>query len=178
MLAAPRIVLIDLAVRPCRPITLPRSVGATRNSKIVASPSSTGVTWTCSGASTRACAICSTSIRMSPLPASVINGVLHSAGARIPCLACSGKTCCRLRGGRGCALCLGEQTADCVRKLCALGNPVINTVALQVDRRGVGAGIVQSHHFHGAAVARPLLVDHHHAIVRLLARTNARQSYH
>src|SRR5262249_25563786 len=42
--AAPRMVRIDLAVRPCRPMTLPRSSGWTRNSKTVTCSPSTART--------------------------------------------------------------------------------------------------------------------------------------
>src|SRR6266699_6092233 len=59
--AALRIVRIDLAVRPCFPITLPRSLWATRNSKTVVCSPSMDRTETCSGLSTRAFAICSMS---------------------------------------------------------------------------------------------------------------------
>ena len=56
-----------VAVRPCRPITLPRSSGCTRNSKIVACEPSTDLTLTSSGWSTRALAIDSTSSFMGHL---------------------------------------------------------------------------------------------------------------
>src|SRR5258708_22616153 len=59
--AAPSSVRTALAVRPCRPITLPRSSGCTRNSKIVACEPSTDLTCTSSGWSTRALAMDSTS---------------------------------------------------------------------------------------------------------------------
>src|SRR5580704_3066134 len=42
--AAPRMVRIDFAVRPCRPITLPRSSGCTRNSRTVTCSPSTART--------------------------------------------------------------------------------------------------------------------------------------
>src|ERR1700736_6588657 len=53
-------VRMDFAVRPCRPITLPRSSGATRNSRTVTCSPSTARTDTCSGRSTSAFAISST----------------------------------------------------------------------------------------------------------------------
>src|SRR5712664_1324427 len=65
--AAPSNVRTALAVRPCRPITLPRSSGCTRNSKIVACEPSTDLTCTSSGWSTRALAMDSTSSFMGHL---------------------------------------------------------------------------------------------------------------
>src|SRR5262245_27801082 len=59
MPAAPRIVRIERAVRPCFPITFPKSLGATRNSKTVTCSPSTACTETPSGMSTRAFAISS-----------------------------------------------------------------------------------------------------------------------
>src|SRR6185295_12170645 len=59
--AALRMVRIDLAVLPCFPMTLPRSLWATLNSRTVVCSPSIGRTETCSGLSTRAFAICSMS---------------------------------------------------------------------------------------------------------------------
>src|SRR5260370_26947531 len=58
---APSSVRIALAVRPCRPITFPRSSGCTRNSSTVTCDPSTDFTCTSSGWSTRALAMASTS---------------------------------------------------------------------------------------------------------------------
>src|SRR5579864_855054 len=57
--AAPRMVRMDRAVRPCFPMTLPRSLGATRSSKTVTCSPSTTCTATSSGMSTRAFAMSS-----------------------------------------------------------------------------------------------------------------------
>src|SRR5258705_3499770 len=67
---APSSVRMALAVRPCRPITLPKSSGCTRSSTTVACGPSTVSTFTSSGWSTSALAICSTSsfIPAPPLP--------------------------------------------------------------------------------------------------------------
>ena len=65
----PSSVRIDRAVRPCLPITLPRSLGATRNSRTVTCSPSTSLTVTSSGISTRALAISSTNSFI-PLPPS------------------------------------------------------------------------------------------------------------
>src|SRR5436309_1453389 len=56
-----RMVLSARAVRPCLPMTLPRSVWATRSSITVTRSPSTSVTFTCSGSSTSAFATYSTS---------------------------------------------------------------------------------------------------------------------
>src|SRR5277367_3642468 len=61
MPAAPSSVRTALAVRPCRPITLPRSSGCTRSSSTVTCDPSTDLTCTSSGWSTRALAMLSTS---------------------------------------------------------------------------------------------------------------------
>src|SRR5579863_2721181 len=61
MPAAPRMVRIERAVRPCLPITLPRSLAATRSSRTVTCSPSTTRTATSSGMSTRAFAISSIS---------------------------------------------------------------------------------------------------------------------
>lgn len=57
MLAAPRIVRIERAVRPCLPMTLPRSAGATRSINAVPSLSGAACTVTSSGRSTSALAM-------------------------------------------------------------------------------------------------------------------------
>src|ERR1035437_10055611 len=61
MLTAPRMVRIERAVRPCLPITLPTSSGATRSLRTVFSSRSTLFTSTAAGSSTRARAISRTS---------------------------------------------------------------------------------------------------------------------
>src|SRR3990172_5764650 len=62
--AAPRMVRMERAVRPCLPMTLPRSDGSTRSSSTVTCSPSTAFTVTLSGWSTRDLAICSTSSRI------------------------------------------------------------------------------------------------------------------
>src|SRR5664279_4196573 len=61
MLTAPRIVRTERAVRPCLPITLPTSCGATRSLRTVFSSRSTDSTSTAAGSSTKARAISRTS---------------------------------------------------------------------------------------------------------------------
>ena len=71
-----------------------------------------------------------------------------------------------------------KQFPDTVRKLGAFSNPVLNALPFQVERGRMGARIVRAHHFHRAAIASPLLLNHHHSVIRLFARTKARQSDH
>src|ERR1035437_5216014 len=61
MLTAPRMVRTERAVRPCLPITLPTSCGATLSLRTVFSSRSTDSTATAAGSSTKACAISLTS---------------------------------------------------------------------------------------------------------------------
>ena len=72
----------------------------------------------------------------------------------------------------------GHDLADPVRHLGALGYPVVDTLTLNSILAGVGPRIVSSHHFYRTAVARAFLFDHHYTILRLFARTRARQTYH
>src|SRR5262249_8668101 len=70
--AAPRMVRIERAVRPCLPITLPRSLGATRSSRTVTCSPSTTFTATSSGMSTRAFAISSINCFIPPPPKPIL----------------------------------------------------------------------------------------------------------
>src|SRR5581483_8700899 len=157
------------AVRPCLPMTLPTSDGATVSSRTVSCASSTWLTCTWSGASTSALTTCSSKARASPF-CSLISGPhcvdLDGWQSRL-----SGRTG-RYRGR------LSHDLADPVRHLGALGNPVLDPVALQFDSCRAGARIVGPYYFNGTAVARALFLDHHHAIMRLFARTCARQTNH
>src|SRR5581483_797443 len=171
MLAAARMVRSERAVRPCLPITLPRSLSATRNSRTVSPPSSTASTDTWLGSSTSTLAISSTRARMSPL-SPVISGLSFCRWDVVwrRCLTRLG------RGGRRRGLL--QQLVHGFRRLRALREPVINALAVQVHGRRVGARVVRAHHLHRASIARALLVNHHHAIVGLFARTNARKTNH
>src|SRR5438132_3933372 len=83
--------------------------------------------------------------------------------------------------GRSTSACyrrLGEQPADRLGELRALGDPVINTVTLHVKSRRAGARVIQSHHFHRTAVAGAFLVDDNYTIIRLFARADARHANH
>ena len=72
----------------------------------------------------------------------------------------------------------GNQFPNPVRKLGAFRNPVLYALAFQVESGRIGAWIVRAHHFHRAAIASPLLLNHHHTVIRLFARAKARQSNH
>jgi hypothetical protein len=78
---------------------------------------------------------------------------------------------CR-RGG------LCQQLSDAIGQLRAIANPIVDAVALQIDCRWVGAGIVCAHYFNGPAIAGAILFDNNDAIVGLLTRSNARQTDH
>src|SRR4051812_3074707 len=130
MLAAPRMVRIDRAVRPCLPMTLPRSLGATRNSSTVLCSPSSALTWTCSGSSTRALAISSTSDRMSPPCSFAILRLLHLRGAYAFGLRFLRRLlCCRGAGRRS----FFEQTGEGGRELRTLRAPVIDALTLHVE---------------------------------------------
>jgi len=73
---------------------------------------------------------------------------------------------------------LGEELANGLRELSALGGPVIDTVALEVDGGGLGAGIVGTHDFNGTAIAGAILLDDNDAVMGLLTGANARQTNH
>src|ERR1700680_833813 len=73
---------------------------------------------------------------------------------------------------------LGEQFVHPVRHLGALRHPVLDAITLQFDASRIRAGIIGPDHFHRTAVAGALLLNHHNAIVRLFARTSARQTNH
>ena len=70
--------------------------------------------------------------------------------------------------------CLGKQLSDAVGELCSVAGPVVDAVALEVDRGRSGAGIVDADHLDGAAVAGAVLFNDNDAIVGLLACAYAR----
>jgi hypothetical protein len=80
--------------------------------------------------------------------------------------------CC----GRGNVL--GYELSNRLRELRALGGPVINAVAFEVDGSGISAGVVGADHFNRTAVAGAVLFNNDNAVVRLLTGANARQTNH
>src|SRR5271169_3131590 len=158
MPAAPSSVRIALAVRPCRPITLPRSSGCTFSSSTVTCAPSPDFTCTSSGWSTRARAMVSTSSFMD--------------------------TWERPRPDRGAkfrkALWLGDllqlqEAAHGIARLCALPQPILDALRVQLDLRRLLQRIVRAHRFLHAAVPRPGPFNHHHAVKGLFLLTNPRQ---
>jgi len=73
---------------------------------------------------------------------------------------------------------LGHQLGNTLRELRTLASPVVDALALQVYRSRVGARVVGADHLDGAAVAGTVLFNYNDAIIRLLARANARQTNH
>src|SRR6266536_5715253 len=67
-----------------------------------------------------------------------------------------------------------QNLAHAAGHLGSLGAPVVNALALELHASRGGAGIVRPHNLHRTPIARPFLLNHHHAVVRLFARTYAR----
>ena len=64
---------------------------------------------------------------------------------------------------------LRNQFANSLGNLSAFGFPVVNAVALQVDRGWVGAGVVGADYFDGTAIAGAVFLNDHDTVMRLLA---------
>src|SRR5208282_4733547 len=90
-----------------------------------------------------------------------------SAGSTPPCRAVPGRT----RGASG-DLLLADERADRVARLCAVAEPVLDSLCVQLHLRGVLERVVRSHNLNEAAVARAAPVNHHHAVERLLLLSN------
>lgn len=73
---------------------------------------------------------------------------------------------------------LRHQFADALRHLGALRYPVLDAFPLQIDMRGCTPGIVGSDYLDRAAIPCPFFLNDHHAILRLFARTCARETNH
>ena len=73
---------------------------------------------------------------------------------------------------------LGKELSDGLGKLCSLTGPVVDAVTLEVNRSGLGPGIIGADHFDRAAIAGAILFDDNDAIVGLLTGANARQTNH
>ena len=73
---------------------------------------------------------------------------------------------------------IGEQFANPLGELGAVASPVVDAIALDVDRCGGGAGIVDADHFDGTAVAGAILFNDDDTIVGLFACAYARQTNH
>src|SRR5579871_3003374 len=202
MLTAPRIVRTERAVRPCLPMTLPTSCGATLSLRTVFSSLPTACTSTASGSSTRARAISRTSSSTATisfwviyLPLTVCIQKSYLDRARIvayPFASVSNSVNGKQGADRGLHLkrngvrklgCSGrgmllDQLGHGGRKLGADATPVADALVLQIDRGWVGAGVVGAHHFNRPAVAGAVLLNNHDAIVGLLAGAKTRQTNH
>jgi hypothetical protein len=71
-----------------------------------------------------------------------------------------------------------KQLAHALGKLRAVAGPVVNTVALQLYRGRSRTRIVGAHNFNRPAIARTVLFNHNYTVMRLLPRSNARQTNH
>ena len=71
-----------------------------------------------------------------------------------------------------------EQDGDALGELGAVADPIVDAIALQVNGRGVGAGVVGSDNFDRTAVAGAVLFNHNDAVVGLFARSNTRETDH
>src|SRR5277367_2096226 len=136
----------------------PMSASATVSSTTISWSSSKDSTSTSAGFSTSALAACSISARMSA--ACSLIKVPHEAD--------------ELRGGSSGRDGHLHDLAHPVRQLSALRHPVVNPFTLEFDAGGIGARIIGSHDLDRPAIASAFLLDHHDAIMRLLARTRAR----
>jgi len=68
-----------------------------------------------------------------------------------------------------------DKAAYGITRLCANSEPMLDALVIQLQLRGLFQWIVRPHQFHDAAIARPSLLNHYDAIVRLLLLANARQ---
>jgi hypothetical protein len=81
----------------------------------------------------------------------------------------------RTSAGRGWSR---EDLADPIRHFGALGYPIFHAIALEFDAGRISAGIVSPDYFHRPTIAGSLFLNYDHPIVRLFARTRARQTNH
>ena len=73
---------------------------------------------------------------------------------------------------------LGQQLAHAVGELRTLADPMLNTLALQIDGGRVGARIVGTYNLQRTAIAGQPLLNHHYPVVRLLSGAEARKTNH
>src|SRR5262249_44901181 len=152
-----RIVLSARAVRPCLPMTLPRSFWATRSSITITRSPSTSVTLTCSGSSTSAFATYSMRSLNNHSHCSCFRQ-LHSAPLR--------------PGLRG----LRDQLLHRIRGLRPLGDPRLGFLAIDGDLRRIRDRVVVSDHFDEPSVTRRAGGGHYPAIGRSFAGPFASES--
>jgi hypothetical protein len=73
---------------------------------------------------------------------------------------------------------LSEEFADTIRHPGTIAYPVVDSVALEVECCGGGAGVVGSDDFDGSAVASSVLLNDNDTVMGLLAGAYARQTNH
>src|SRR6266481_6221976 len=71
-----------------------------------------------------------------------------------------------------------KQFGDAIGELGAVAGPVVDTVLFQQHACRVGTRVVGTHNFNRTAIARTILLDYNDTVVRLLARSKARQTNH
>src|SRR6185437_10572983 len=185
MPAAPRIVRMERAVRPCLPMTFPRSLGATFSSSTVTCSPSTSLTETSCGISTRAFAISSINCLIRPPPGPIVTRSRVKERPRTSSLQgflvmflTFRRACGNGLGGRLCGWILFDETFDGIGELGAVLGPVLDAVVLQQNLGRVGGRVVGADHFNVAAVASPLLFNHDYTIEGLLFGAETRQTNH
>ena len=160
MLTAPRMVRMDRAVRPCLPITLPTSLGATRSRRTVLSSRSTASTTTASGFVDEGAGNFGYQLLhvvraffvghfLAPLEVVgvTLSGSRHtisnfarkteefsSSASKLARNHNRGSKACGISGlGCGWFDSLGNQLGYPLRELCAFAGPVVDALALQVN---------------------------------------------
>src|SRR5262249_55167107 len=187
--AAVRMVRIDCAVRPSRPMTLPTSSLATRSSMSRLCSPSISVTSTESGSSTRALAMVSINsfnamlrLRFHRIArASRIGSREHwEAYATLGGLL-RGATFRRGRSDGGYLLLLAlvgfEQPVERVGRLCAAAAPVVEAFAVQDESTRIPGGIVGAELLDETAPAGAALIGHDDAVEGRLLGADAAQTY-
>src|SRR5574340_146764 len=153
MPAAARSVRIDLAVRPWRPITLPRSSGATRSSNTVICSPSMALTATSSGRSTRALAMASTnSFTRSLHEHAVFNRSEKNRASVNWRLNSASKIYDALNN-----FLVAQKAPHGVAGLGTAAEPVFHALGVELDRGWFLQRIVRTHDFNEAAIARTSL---------------------
>jgi hypothetical protein len=73
---------------------------------------------------------------------------------------------------------LGQQLSNSIGQLGSIAGPIVNAVALQINGRGGRTRIVGAYNLYRTAITRAIFFNNNDAVVRLLTRSNARQTDH